>query len=94
MTVGLGMSDFAGLRSGGILDASRWHDRPITKTHLCKSELTFHYVLHALVSLVAFLLVGNAKPRKRGGAGRGAARLTHTSLVAVSRTRGNWGWHE
>ena len=56
------MSDFAGLRSGGILDASRWHDRPITKTHLCKSELTFHYVLHALVSLVAFLLVGNAKP--------------------------------
>jgi len=24
-----GMSDFAGLRSGGILDASRWHDRLI-----------------------------------------------------------------
>ena len=23
------MSDFAGLRSGGILDASRWHDRLI-----------------------------------------------------------------
>ena len=35
------MSDFAGLRSGGILDALRWHDRLITKTHLCKSELTF-----------------------------------------------------
>jgi hypothetical protein len=29
MTVGLGMSDFAGLRSGGILGASRWHDRLI-----------------------------------------------------------------
>ena len=41
------MSDFAGLRSGGILDTSRWHDRLITKTRLCKSELTFHYVLRA-----------------------------------------------
>ncbi len=43
------MSDFAGLRSGGILDALRWHDRLITKTHLCKSELTFHCVLRARI---------------------------------------------
>ena len=43
------MSDFAGLRSGGILDTSRWHDRLITKTRLCKSELTFHYVLRARI---------------------------------------------
>ncbi len=51
MTVGLGMSDFVGLRSGGILDASRWHDRLITKTRLCKSELTFHFIMsYALVS--------------------------------------------
>ena len=43
------MSDFAGLRSGGILDALRWHDRLITKTHLCKSELTFHCVPRARI---------------------------------------------
>ena len=37
--IGGGMSDFAGLRSGEILDASRWHDR----TRLHKSELTLGY---------------------------------------------------
>jgi len=53
-----------------------------------------YYVLHALVSLVAFLLVGNAKVygEGRGGAGRRAARLTHTSLVAVSQDTGE-GFH-
>ena len=43
--IGGGMSDFAGLRSGGISDASHWHDRLITKTRLCNSRFIMSYAL-------------------------------------------------
>ena len=39
MMAELGMSDFAGLRSGEILDTSRRHEELIGR--MCKSELAF-----------------------------------------------------
>jgi hypothetical protein len=38
--IGGGMSDFAGLRSGGILDASRWHDRLIWRAERKRACVT------------------------------------------------------
>jgi len=53
MTVGLGMSDFAGLRSGGILDASRWHDGLVWRAErkrACVNPNSRFIMSYALVS--------------------------------------------
>jgi hypothetical protein len=47
------MSDFAGLRSGGILDASRWHDRLIWRAErkrACVNPNSRFIMSYALVS--------------------------------------------
>ena len=87
------MSDFAGLRSGGILDASRWHDRLIWRAEgkrACVNPNSRFIVSYALVSGSLPNLWVMLRFTERAGEGLAGKLLniTQASLVAVSQDAG------